>query len=226
MRTAECRGRTHSSLAFFWAILFLAVGWAGAATDSARAQCVALASLEAVQAYAVEEDSPERLREVRKDLRQGLRRFRRVVAHALRSWVLWLPSLLVGFGWLVLVGAWDRAVWGQLRGRGIRAAAKELGRGAAVYVRLLRYPGAPGVGKVLVVAALVYTAASRDVIADVRPVIGLLDDAVLLGIVGRSFLRMCPDQVIERHASAVVRTRRQRVRADQASLPGSENLVG
>jgi uncharacterized membrane protein YkvA (DUF1232 family) len=79
---------------------------------------------------------------------------------------------------------------------------------------------------VLVVAALVYTAASRDVIADVRPVIGLLDDAVLLGIVGRSFLRMCPDQVIERHASAVVRTRRQRVRADQASLRGSENLFG
>lgn len=210
-----------------WGAMFFVIGLGKGGTGTSEASGQTLPpQLEFVQVYSLDDDSPQRLREFRKDLRQGMRRFRRVVAHALRSWVLWLPSLVVGFGWLLLVGAWDREVWGQLRSNGIRPAAKELARGAAVYVRLLRYPGAPGVGKVLVVAALVYTAASRDVIADVRPVIGLLDDAVLLGIVGRSFLRMCPDQVIERHARAVVGSRRQHVRADHASLPGSQNLVG
>ncbi|MCX8072015.1 MAG: DUF1232 domain-containing protein [Candidatus Binatia bacterium] len=145
-----------------------------------------------------------RLKQFRKDLRQALRRFRKVVGYSLRVWVAWLPAMVFGFGWVLLVGAWDRSVWGRLKENGVRAAWRSFGRGLAVYVRLLRHPASPTLGKVLVAAALLYAGAPRDLLWDTRSVAGFFDDGVVLALAARSFLKMCPEALVESQAKAVV----------------------
>lgn len=158
------------------------------------------------------EDSSSALEAQGKNIRQALRRFRRTVAYSLQAWVQWIPGFALGSAWLILVGAWDRSVWHRLRRESGRAAWQELARGVAIYVRLLRYPGPPLVGKALIGSGLVYAAAVRDLVWDTRLPLGLLDDAALLAIVARSFLWMCPERCVEIQARIVAGRRGRRRR--------------
>ncbi|GIW44500.1 MAG: hypothetical protein KatS3mg077_1782 [Candidatus Binatia bacterium] len=158
-------------------------------------------------------DVTPRLKQLRKDVRQALRRFRRVVGHALRLWVTWLPGIVGGFVWVLVAGSWSRQIVERGLAGDLRGVGASMRRGAAVYVRLLRDKRTPGVGKALVVAALIYAAAPRDLIADSRGFLGIVEDAALLAIVSRSFLRMCKEEVVEAHARAVIRRERRRAQS-------------
>lgn len=172
-----------------------------------------------------EGDVTPRLKQLRKDVRQALRRFRRVVARSLRVWVTWLPGIVGGFIWVLLVGAWNRGVVERGLAGDARALWANMRRGAIVYLRLLRDRQTPAVGKALIVVGLIYTAAPRDLVWDTRGFAGMLEDAVLLTIVARSFLRMCSQEAVERHARAVVR-REQRYRGTRSYGGGAQPHPG
>ncbi|HEX5109183.1 MAG TPA: DUF1232 domain-containing protein [Vicinamibacterales bacterium] len=74
-------------------------------------------------------------------------------------------------------------------------------------VRLLREPAVPMLVKSLPFAAALYVVSPLDVIPDVLPVIGEIDDLaiVLLGI--KTFLRLCPAAVTAFHREAIAQGR-------------------
>ncbi len=177
--------------------------------EEARLQMIrGCAAVVVAEVPLFEPDSTQQLRRWRKDLRQALRRFRRVVATSLGWWVAWAPAMIGGFVWILAVGAVDRAIFTRYWERGIGEAGKAFAQGVAVYVRLLRDRATPGVGKALLVAVLLYAGSPRDLIWDTRGLLGFLDDGAFLAIAARSFLRMCPQAQIEAHARKVVQRNR------------------
>lgn len=198
-------------LTFIYVWLALALGGGLAEQGEASGTLVgAVVPALAAQAEVAEGDSSSQLKQWRKDLRQALRRFRRVVGHSLRVWVAWAPVMVGGLLWVLVVGALDRGIVKGLRLRGSGETLRELARGIAVYVRLLRDRGTPAVGKALLVAVLVYAGSPRDLVWDTRGALGFVDDGILLAIASRSFLRMCPQARVEAHARTVVARSRKR----------------
>jgi uncharacterized membrane protein YkvA (DUF1232 family) len=95
---------------------------------------------------------------------------------------------------------------------------RELLLALAVYVRLLLDGRTPVVGKALVVFAIVYGAAPRDLFPDrfVFPdrlaLQNFVDDLVLLVLTSRCFMMLCPQEVVEEHALAAARGREESLR--------------
>jgi uncharacterized membrane protein YkvA (DUF1232 family) len=73
--------------------------------------------------------------------------------------------------------------------------------------RLLRDPRVSPWPKALLVAALGYVILPFDLIPDAIPVLGEVDDLVILVAVARWFLELCPPEVIREHAEAIDRRR-------------------
>lgn len=57
--------------------------------------------------------------------------------------------------------------------------------------------------KALVVAALAYVALPFDLLPDVVPGFGQLDDVTLLAVAGYWFVRLCPPAIVEEHQAAM-----------------------
>lgn len=69
--------------------------------------------------------------------------------------------------------------------------------------RLFRDPRV-GIGpKALLVGALAYVALPTDVIPDVIPFLGQLDDVVIIATAARWFVRWCPTLVVHEHLTAI-----------------------
>jgi len=75
---------------------------------------------------------------------------------------------------------------------------------AHLAVRLFRDPAVPAVLKVVPIAALAYVLSPLDFLPDFIPVIGQLDDlgVVILGL--KTFLRLCPADVVAFHRDAIL----------------------
>lgn len=63
--------------------------------------------------------------------------------------------------------------------------------------RMLVDPRTPRLARVIVVAALFYVLLPFDVAPDHRPIVGLLDDIVVVGLAAFAALRMIPREVSE-----------------------------
>jgi uncharacterized membrane protein YkvA (DUF1232 family) len=163
------------------------------------------------QVYDVS-DRPPRLRQLTKEVRSALRRFRRQVAFALGRWQEWLPKLGMGVVALVLVGAADRQWVDALRRRQWRVARAEVRRGANVVVGLLLDSRTPAIGKLLWIASLLYLVAVRDLVWDRRGILGFCDDLLVLLLAGRAFLATCPDRLVEEWAHKIVAREKARER--------------
>jgi uncharacterized membrane protein YkvA (DUF1232 family) len=74
-----------------------------------------------------------------------------------------------------------------------------------LYWRLFRDPRVAIWPKGLLVGALAYVILPFDVIPDVLPVIGEVDDLVILIVAARWFIQWCPPQVVREHAQAIDR---------------------
>jgi len=57
--------------------------------------------------------------------------------------------------------------------------------------------------KALLVAALAYLALPFDIVPDVIPFLGQLDDAVVIATAARWFVRWCPTAVVQEHLRAI-----------------------
>ena len=72
-----------------------------------------------------------------------------------------------------------------------------------LYWRLLADRRVPLWPTAVLVGAVVYVASPVDLIPDLRPVLGQLDDLTLLALVGRAFLWWCPADVVTEHMRAL-----------------------
>lgn len=69
-------------------------------------------------------------------------------------------------------------------------------------VHLLTDPRVPWYAKALLPGLLLYLAMPLDLIPDFIPILGQLDDLLVIAVGGWLFLRLCPKGVIEDHLSS------------------------
>lgn len=102
----------------------------------------------------------------------------------------WWAWLLVGFG--ALVAMWAVAVaWLVWAGRrsDARALATFIPDCVVLVTRLARDPRVPRRRRLLLLALIVYLASPLDLVPDVVPVLGQLDDALVVALVLRHVVR-------------------------------------
>lgn len=78
----------------------------------------------------------------------------------------------------------------------LKRRARELKREVAAMFLAAKHPRTPWYAKLLLVAIVAYAASPIDLIPDFVPVVGLLDDLVLLPLAIALALRMIPKSVI------------------------------
>ena len=74
-----------------------------------------------------------------------------------------------------------------------------------LYWRLFRDPRVAPWPKALLVGALAYVILPFDLIPDVLPVIGEVDDLVIVIVAARWFIQWCPPEVVREHVQAIDR---------------------
>ena len=74
-------------------------------------------------------------------------------------------------------------------------------------VRLVREPGVPLITKALPLLAVLYVISPLDLVPDVIPVLGQLDDLGIILIAIEVFLRLCPQAAVAFHRGAIVQSR-------------------
>jgi uncharacterized membrane protein YkvA (DUF1232 family) len=91
---------------------------------------------------------------------------------------------------------------------GVKQITAGLRRNLNVYRSLLSHPRCPWTAKVLLGLAVAYALSPIDIIPDFIPVLGHLDDAVILPVVLLLALRFIPKDLMEevRAGTAAVRT--------------------
>ena len=155
-------------------------------------------------------DRPPRLRQLSKEVRAAIRRFRRQVGFALARWQQWLPKLIQGSVALVIVGTGHREWIVAVRRREWAQAKERLALAVSLFLALVLDRRTPLVGKALLVASLFYLTANRDLLWDQRGLVGLVDDVAVLALGARGFVAACPDRIVESWARRIVARRAQR----------------
>ena len=72
-----------------------------------------------------------------------------------------------------------------------------------LYLRLFRDRRVALLPKVILVAGLLYVISPEDLIPDILAPIGLIDDAIIIAIVLRGFMALCPRNVVEEHVRLI-----------------------
>lgn len=149
-------------------------------------------------------DRPPRLRQLTKEIRAAIRRFRRQVTFALARWQEWLPKLALGTIALVVLGTVHRQWFAALRRGDWIDAKRRMALAASMFLALVLDRRTPLVGKGLLVASLVYLTANRDLVWDQRGLLGLADDLAVLGLAAQGFVATCPEPIVEGWARRMV----------------------
>ena len=69
--------------------------------------------------------------------------------------------------------------------------------------RLFRDPRVPIRAKLLLVVAGLYVLMPADLLPDIIPVVGGMDDITVLVIAGRWFFTLCPEEVVREHVRLI-----------------------
>ena len=73
-----------------------------------------------------------------------------------------------------------------------------------LYGRLLRDPRVPLAPKIVFIAGLIYVISPIDFVPDfLIPIIGWVDDIIILVAAARYFIRACPPEVVAEHVAAI-----------------------
>lgn len=75
-------------------------------------------------------------------------------------------------------------------------------------IRLLREPGVPLVRKAILLLVAVYFISPLDIIPDVLPVIGEVDDLAVGLLALQFFVQLCPPEVVAYHRAAIAQGQR------------------
>jgi uncharacterized membrane protein YkvA (DUF1232 family) len=110
-------------------------------------------------------------------------------------------------GWLVLIAVVIATVYLALivalvvgsRQWDIRVIARLVPYCAVLFKRLLADPRVPARWKIASALALVYLASPIDLVPDFIPILGQLDDAILVALVLRGLLRSAGPQLMREH---------------------------
>lgn len=78
---------------------------------------------------------------------------------------------------------------------------KELVRNASLAWHLLLDPRVPALTKLLPVGALLYLLSPIDLVPDVLPVLGQLDDLLVIALGVRAFIALCPPELVRAYQS-------------------------
>lgn len=144
------------------------------------------------------------LRTVSKNFRQ----LRKVLVNAATRWKTWLGGATVFLLLAVTAPVVDRALLRIWQYEGGRAFLAAFSGAVVVYVRLLFDGRSPALGKALIAFAVVYGVAGADLMPDRFGLIwGLSDDIILMILSSRSFMKMCPDELVNEHAVRVASLR-------------------
>ena len=92
-----------------------------------------------------------------------------------------------------------------MTGRDLKALALRLRREVRVYARVVRDPRTPWAARVLLGAAVLYLLSPIDLVPDILPVIGQLDDLIVVPALAWAGLKMIPGNIVEEHRAAVER---------------------
>jgi uncharacterized membrane protein YkvA (DUF1232 family) len=79
---------------------------------------------------------------------------------------------------------------------------------ARLAFRLVREPRVPLLVKAMPFLAIVYVISPLDFIPDVLPVLGEIDDLVIVLTALQVFLRLCPADAVQFHSGAIAQSRR------------------
>lgn len=141
-----------------------------------------------------------------------VRRTERLLGRAAASVGLIAKTLLWVLGSTLMFLAWTAAVsaldWRMLRELFLqpRTLGRELALGPQVFLRLVRDWNAPFLARTGLVAAWAYWVVPMDLVSDEAIPGGLLDDAAVAALLGKAFLWLCPEQLVQRAAKRVVRS--------------------
>ena len=72
-------------------------------------------------------------------------------------------------------------------------------------LRLLRDNRVPPHAKVVPILAVLYMLSPIDILPDLFPVLGQLDDVAILAAGLQLFIKLCPDEVVDEHEAALNR---------------------
>jgi uncharacterized membrane protein YkvA (DUF1232 family) len=72
-------------------------------------------------------------------------------------------------------------------------------------LRLLRDSRVPPYVKVVPILAVLYLISPIDILPDIFPVLGQLDDVAILAAGLQLFIKLCPDEVVEEHEASLDR---------------------
>ena len=90
---------------------------------------------------------------------------------------------------------------------------------ARLAARLVRDPRVPLFAKALLVLAVVYVLSPVDVIPDVLPLVGQVDDLAIISLAFEGFLRLCPAPAMAFHRAAIASGR------GYSPMPASEDFI-
>jgi uncharacterized membrane protein YkvA (DUF1232 family) len=133
------------------------------------------------------------------------RALRRLTATLGLAVVTWFWVLLSALGFLIvaaLASAIDLRML-DFRRQSAQVLGRDLGHGVRMFFRILRDGRTPYLPRALLVAALLYWLLPVDFVGDSIPVLGMLDDLVIAIVAAKLFIHLCPDAVVEAHATAL-----------------------
>lgn len=86
---------------------------------------------------------------------------------------------------------WKKGMWGRLRSLGQRIRSE-----VRYYRAVLEHPRTPRASKILLAAALGYLASPIDLIPDFIPIVGHLDDMIIIPLLVTAAIRLVPEEVV------------------------------
>jgi uncharacterized membrane protein YkvA (DUF1232 family) len=85
------------------------------------------------------------------------------------------------------------------------SALRSLAARARLVARLVRDPRVPGWMKAAALVPVLYVLSPIDVVPDLVPVLGQLDDLAFLLVAAEMFLAFCPPDVVQHHRTGILR---------------------
>lgn len=139
-----------------------------------------------------------------KSVRRTIRQLKRFWTITVMRWSQWSGNAVAVAVAMLFIPIFDRRLWKVFRLGGVKVAGCTLSMAAAVYLRVLVDRRTPSIGKTLLAVGLVYGLAPLDLIPDSAGFLGLVDDAVIIFVIMKSFLYMCDERVVSDHAQRMM----------------------